>query len=139
MFLAVGSFVSAVAFWRLHCGDGPFYFSPVLVGCFFTIAYGAYLLTAHLSKRTQFVAQHLNQCFELAREHGLASTFRERIIRTDETRIPRRTKGRGEFRAAGAGCLSGPQSGEPEEASPQAYTPQKERAATRARTSLINT
>lgn len=35
------------------------------------------------------------------------------IMRTDETRISRRTEGRGEFRAAGAGCVSGPQSGEP--------------------------
>src|ERR1035438_2238387 len=31
-----------------------------------------------------------------------------------------------EFRTAGAGCLSGPQSGEPEEPSPQTYTPKND-------------
>lgn len=45
----------------------------------------------------------------------------------DETRISRRTEGRGEFREVSAGCFSGSPRGESEEASPQAYTPQKGR------------
>ena len=57
----------------------------------------------------------------------LLEWFFGRIIRGDETRIPRRTEGRGEFREAGAGCFSGSPSGESEKASPQAYTPQKDR------------
>jgi hypothetical protein len=75
IFFSVFMCMSVVSFWRLHCGDSPFYFFPVLVGCFFGIAYGVYLFTARLSQSAQLLLQHFHQRFELATKHGLASTF----------------------------------------------------------------
>jgi hypothetical protein len=104
----------------------PFFVVSCLVGVACLVCSG-YLIVQRFMNRAQLRLKRVYQGFELAREHGLASAFQGRIISGDETRIPRRTEVGREFRAVGAGCFSGPQSGEPEETNPQAYTPQNDR------------
>ena len=78
VFFAVGTLVSAINFWRLHCGDSPFYFFPILAGRFFSIAHGVYLFTAHISQRGEFLSQHCDKGFEWAWKAGhINQLFRE--------------------------------------------------------------
>ncbi len=128
LLLAIGGGMTAVVFYSVEFRDPPWF--PLLLGlagAFGCLVNGAGLLLERFLNRTQLRLQQCHQGIQLATEHGLVSAFERRIMRTDETRIPRRTEGGGEFRAASAGCSSDFASRESEAASPQAYTRQKDR------------
>ena len=89
VFMAIGSILALACVCRIYRGDGPWYCGPILIGCFFGIAYGAYLFGAHLSNGRKFCAQFCAQLFskvsyglKFARSH----TQNRRIMETDETR-----------------------------------------------------
>jgi hypothetical protein len=117
-----GLFCLILCYTELRDPPWPLFIFGTLAGCG-CLFYGGYMIAQRFLNRTQESRNFL----QAATKHRLESAFRGRIINGDETRISRRTEGRGEFRAAGVGCLSGSQSGEPEETELQVGTTRLER------------
>jgi hypothetical protein len=108
-------------------GNGPWYFAPVLMGCFLLNVIGGGLFLDRIFNRAKASEDCFKKLLNAAWESHKKNLFWG-LIREDETRISRRPQGVGEFREVGEGCFSGTEGCGPEEtAQTKAYTPQNDR------------